>query len=315
MRFPFNSISKDREAVHSALEKWHLYSPTIVATPQSTRFLPPICIPELSSEIHRRVVRRHETFLLLLIISLSILFLAKYAVNIRATEITDAILLLLSGVIYVSFDTYFVQRNIKNLSERAMFLNFVCSRRNFFLMVFSVIMVLAGIAQIILQQELGGFDNLVTTYGAYFDAIDRGEWWRYLSGPFIHASLLHWAGNFIIGILSITLAGAFGRRTLVIQFVIITSLSVVAVQYSPLGIRSDSFVGLSGGIFGMFGWSFSYFFLRRKIFPQFIWVSIGLLMVVNIICSAVTSSHVSQTAHVVGLLIGLIFGFSKLSWP
>ena len=313
IRVPFKRVHCGQMNVDRALRKWHVYDPVVVATPDSTRFLPPICIPELSAAIHRNIVRRHEAFLLMLSLAF-ILVLGTYLAWPGNSKLMYALLLLGAGIAYVAFDTYFIQKKLENLADRAMLVHFIVSSDNFSLKAFVGAMAVSGIAQAYLQQAAGGLDELIIRYGAYFPAIEAGQWWRYLSGPFIHSGPLHWISNFVIGVLSIGLAGAFGRRTLLLQFIVIISLSVLAVQYSPFGVRSDAFVGLSGGIFGMFGWSVAYFFRLRNVFPRLAWVSIGLISMLNIACAAATSAHASQTAHVAGFLMGSVFGLCKFGW-
>lgn len=282
--------------------------------PSVNEISPPICIPQLTREIHRNIVRRHEAFLIMLSLAF-LLVLATYLAWPADAKLMRALLLLGAGIGYVGFDTYFVQKKLQNLAERAMLIHFIFTSDTSLLKAFVAIMVVSGIAQFLVQQHVGGLDELIISYGAYFTAIEAGQWWRYLSGPFIHANALHWLSNLVIGVFSIGIAGAFGRRTLLLQIIAISSFSVLAVMFSPFGVRSDAFAGLSGGIFGMFGWSVAYFFRLRDHFPRLMWVSIALISLLNFTCAAVTSANASQAAHVAGFLMGSAFGFLKFGWP
>jgi len=159
--------------------------------------------------------------------------------------------------------------------------------------------------------SLGGGGNMqrVLEEGSLYPAVvlQDGQWWRIVTGGFLHAGLLHIGVNMI----SLWSLGRFvewavgSTRMLVIYMVslIASGLGVVflSAPYVPT-------VGASGAIFGLFGALFAVGLKLGKPGMDLVKANTGILVLNLIITFAVPS--ISWQAHVAGLLAGFVLTYA-----
>jgi len=95
-------------------------------------------------------------------------------------------------------------------------------------------------------------DRSLIAHGAiYGPAVKAGEWWRIVTGAFLHGGLLHVSLNmfalFQVGTFLEMLVGP--RRMLLTYFLSMIGSGIAVVLFSP----DQPTVGASGAIFGIFG--------------------------------------------------------------
>ena len=139
-------------------------------------------------------------------------------------------------------------------------------------------------------------------------AVDRGEWWRLLAAPLLHANLAHLLINLAnLYVLTVLLVYFFGwlRMFLVFQA---SSLGGTVLSWA---IGTERSVGASGALFGMLGvlvvlgWKRRHslsiedgeFFRKTLAF----WGGLSLL-------SGFVIPMIDNSAHIGGLLVGLTMG-------
>ena len=135
-----------------------------------------------------------------------------------------------------------------------------------------------------------------------------GEHWRYFTGLFLHSGALHWASNtwalYQLGTLYETLFGS--KRFALIYFVSGFCASLASSLYGHVS------VGASGAIFGIFG-AFIFSVLRSPQYRHQPWVKglVGQIVFWIVVNLAIASQFkmVDNTAHVGGLIAGLLLGF------
>lgn len=269
IRPPWGRLFSGREKVLKAVKKWNSWDPLLLTTPESQFFLPPICVNSISDNVRRNLISSQLAFTILLGV-LAVGFGISYILTSFDERFLRAAVLVFSGLLYVGTDTYLIQRSKECLIERAMFVHWVFSRKNILVILFAVTMLLTGLGQFFLEKELGGFDNVVMAYGVYFKSVESGQWWRYLTGPFIHSGLLHWVNNLFMGIIAIGLAGTFGKKSLILYFITWMVASSICVKYFS---SADALVGISGGVFGLFGWAIAYAFKKEHCFQNILVVT------------------------------------------
>jgi rhomboid protease GluP len=149
----------------------------------------------------------------------------------------------------------------------------------------------------------------VLSLGALVPAlVAQGEVWRLLTSIFLHSGFAHLAMNMI----SLYFLGSFaeiyfGRA----RFFALYFISGIAggLAYLYFGSFTDSAVGASGAIFGLVGGVFGFairqgmFSLQNPIIGQLLF-----LTAINLFLGA-TIPNVSNTAHIGGLVGGLVFGW------
>ena len=155
------------------------------------------------------------------------------------------------------------------------------------------------LAMTITGQSATGAAGPVFENGATFGpSIASGEWYRLVSGAFLHAGFLHLGMNmFLLWLLGQVLEPALGKA----QFI---AVYVVSLLGGALGVMvldpASPTVGASGAVFGLMG-ALVVLQLRARQSP---WQSgIGTLVVLNLLITF-TIPGISVGGHVGGLLAG-----------
>lgn len=142
--------------------------------------------------------------------------------------------------------------------------------------------------------------------------VAEGEAWRLVTSAFLHSGITH----LVLNMLSLYFLGAFaevsfGRG----RFLALYLLSGIAggLAYLYVSLYTGNFgqpaVGASGAIFGLLGGVFGFairrgtFTMRNPIISQLL-----VLTAINLFLGA-TIPGVSNTAHIGGLVGGLVYGF------
>ncbi len=133
--------------------------------------------------------------------------------------------------------------------------------------------------------------------------VAAGEWWRLVTGGFLHAGVFHLGMNMLaLWILGSQLEPVLGRiRFLLLYFTSLFGGAFAVMLISP----TDPTVGASGAIFGLFGVAFV-FQRSRGIDP---WRSgVAGLIVVNLLFTFAVPG-ISIGGHIGGLLGGALAAF------
>lgn len=157
---------------------------------------------------------------------------------------------------------------------------------------------------------LGSEANLpsIAVAGVVIEAIRaNGEYWRLLSGAYLHDGLLHFGFN-IIGILALgRFLEAYAHRAYVPLVFLLTSLAASTASF--LAHQADASVGASGGVLGLFGFLAMMARIRRdKLPPGFgraILADIAVIAMIGIL----GAGFVDNAAHGGGFVAGAALGW------
>ena len=152
-------------------------------------------------------------------------------------------------------------------------------------------------------------DSLIVRGAVIPGLITEGELWRLVTAMFLHASWLHWAVNswalYQLGMLYEAMFGS--KRFALIYF----ASGIVASIASSMNIDTAS-VGASGAIFGVLG-AFIFSIRRSPQWRNEPWTKglLGQLMFFAVLNLYIGFSvpFIDNTAHIGGLVTGLILGF------
>ena len=174
----------------------------------------------------------------------------------------------------------------------------------------SIIIILNTIYLIVILTTGGfGVSNLFDLGAIYKAAvIDDQEWWRIITAGFMHGGLLHFLGNMVIGVL--TLSSALERMigSKKFSFIYFGSLVLSGLVVVFFGSSNAVTIGASGAIFGVLGsLLFITFYRRDMVTPQDI-LSIRSLIFINIVFTFL-SSGISISGHVGGIVVGFLLSF------
>lgn len=153
---------------------------------------------------------------------------------------------------------------------------------------------------------------LLAQFGAIVPGLlERGEYWRLVAAMFLHANIPHWLVNswalYQLGTLFEAMFGS--ARFATVYFV----TGIVASIASSLRIAEGGLsVGASGAIFGILG----AFIVALRRSPQWrnepwargLRTQLIFWAIVNIVFG-LSVPFIDNTAHIAGLVAGLIFGF------
>jgi membrane associated rhomboid family serine protease len=170
------------------------------------------------------------------------------------------------------------------------------------LVAINVLLFLVEMAQGVMVRGVGG-SQLVDDGAIYGPAIADGEWWRMITGGFLHAGLIHIAFNmYLLWILGGALERFAGSlRFLAIYFVALLWGSAGALLLSP----DSRTVGASGAVFGLMA---ALFLLERQKGIALLGGSVGALLAINLVFTFAFPG-VSIGGHIGGILGGVAAAF------
>jgi membrane associated rhomboid family serine protease len=145
--------------------------------------------------------------------------------------------------------------------------------------------------------------RLVLDGSVFGPAIADGEWWRLVTGGFLHASIIHIGFNmYLLWILG----GALERYAGAARFLAIYFASVLWGSVGALLLSPDSrTIGASGGVFGLMA---ALYLLERQRGVALLGSSVGMLLVLNLAITFVLPG-ISIGGHIGGILGGAAVGF------
>jgi rhomboid protease GluP len=149
----------------------------------------------------------------------------------------------------------------------------------------------------------------ILSLGALIPAlVAQGEAWRLITSAFLHSGFVHLALNMLsLYFLGSFAENSFGRSRFLALYFISGIASGIAYLY--FGAFNAPAVGASGAIFGLLGGVFGFairrgtFSTRNPVISQLL-----ILTALNLFLGA-TIPGVSNTAHIGGLVGGLVFGY------
>jgi membrane associated rhomboid family serine protease len=152
--------------------------------------------------------------------------------------------------------------------------------------------------------EVGG-SSAAVNFGLFGPFVAEGEWYRLVTGGFLHAGLIHIAFNmFALYFLGRLLEPSIGTT----RFLGVYVASLLGGAFGALLLTPDALtVGASGAIFGIFGATFV--IARGRGFDE-VARSIGVILLINLAISVGASSHISLGGHLGGLVAGVLCAFA-----
>lgn len=172
-----------------------------------------------------------------------------------------------------------------------------------------------GIYLLMFLSGLGFFylktDHLLTWGANYGPLIGEGEYWRILSSTFLHAGILHLAGN-MFGLIFL---GTFLEPLLgIVKFTFAYVLTGVMASLASLYWHDPGVgVGASGSIMGICGVFCSLLLLWGYLDDEFPGYKSTLLSICGVFISVnllmgIVDNSIDNAAHIGGLLSGLLLG-------
>ncbi|HEX7081880.1 MAG TPA: rhomboid family intramembrane serine protease [Gammaproteobacteria bacterium] len=294
-----------KREVDAAVAKWHPLDPLLIARPGGGRFLPVLEIPELRDPARRGLLRKQLWAIAVLAVLACVFAMSAYfgagAQPLRAAGMALAV------AAFAAADYHLVLKRLEALRERALFVLWITEKARVHVLGWSAVMIAAGALQLYGERK-AGHEALVLEYGTVFERIREGEIWRLVVGPFLHSGLDHWFMNFVMLVLGGAIAGPLLGAAVVGVFLAGSTagaLTVLALS-EPLGF--DAYLGVSAGIFALYGWCAGAAAREPHAFPMRFAVTAFAFAVLNVLIAWLGNPNSSNVGHCAGLLCGLVWG-------
>lgn len=298
-------VAKEIKKRDDFIRTWHPLNAVMVASDENSRFLLPSEHPWISDSIFHNYKRNQTIRLRLLAATMVGIFIVSQFL----TKIPDNHVFWMTSLFMMAslvFDSWQCGRKTEYVNQRAQ-IYFEAIRDGKKLCFFAFLSCsVIYTTQIYLQYRVGSFDNLVIMYGCKYSMILEHEYWRFFSGPFIHASFGHWSINSCLLIMLLALAYSQHKWATIILVLMALPISHVGAFLSHIVSNSDtdSIVGMSGGVYALLAFTTAYNFFQRRM-SSFA-ITLLLMTLTLAIGSKLLHPNVSNIAHLSGYLTGLI---------
>jgi membrane associated rhomboid family serine protease len=139
------------------------------------------------------------------------------------------------------------------------------------------------------------------------DVLQGHQWWRIITGAFLHGGLIHIGVNMLsLWFLGRFIEYALGSWRMLLVYMVSLVVSGLGVVYFSNPVTPT--LGASGAIFGLFGALFAIGFKLGKPGMDLVRSNIGILVLNLIITFSVPV--ISWQAHVAGLLAGFVLTYA-----
>ena len=149
----------------------------------------------------------------------------------------------------------------------------------------------------ILDQNL-----LIYNFGLQKDLVRLGEFYRLLTGAFIHVDIIHFLTNayslYIIGSMA---ESYYGKK----KFTLIYLLSIISASLLSISMNDSFSIGASGGIFGLLGCLLYFGYHYRVYFGNVLIRRIVPVIILNLFIGF-TIPGIDNFAHIGGLVGGFL---------
>ena len=166
-----------------------------------------------------------------------------------------------------------------------------------------VTFILLGIISIIYLFSLfGNSDMLVFNFGVNKLLVRYGQYYRLLTGAFIHVDLIHFLSNaYALYVIGNMVEGYYGKK----KFLLIYFISALTGSLLSISMFDGISIGASGAIFGLLGSLLYFGYHYRVYFGNVLLQRIIPVIILNLFIGFM-SSTIDNFAHIGGLIGGFL---------
>jgi len=153
---------------------------------------------------------------------------------------------------------------------------------------------------------LSSDQSLINAGAMYGPAMAGGQWWRIVTGSFLHGGFLHILFNMValwqVGMFT---EQVFGSNRMLLLY----AISMFGGGYAIYQFNfNDVTVGASGAIFGIFGSLTAGGIMLGERGRSLVTSNVGII-ILNLLIGFMAPTHISNAGHIGGLVCGFIAGF------
>lgn len=295
------------QAVKSAAARWQPLAPLLVAVPGATMFQPVLETREFRDIAWKSALQKQRWSLLICTAWMIISFL--FSLFGSDNDLWRMGLTLGLVMVFVYLDYALVTRRIDALRERSALIVWLHQKARTETPLWITLALLFGSGQLLLQKAFGGFNPMMLSIGLVYKFVHQGQWWRYITGPFLHVSLAHWMTNTIFLVAIGSISSAFSRRNAILIFLLGSIIGGIASASPWEWAPGNAFAGVSAGIFALLGWSGAAAFRRPARFPMHFGMTMTAFGILNLAMAWLLLPAASTVAHAAGWTIGIVWGY------
>lgn len=298
----------------ASARNWTYLSASLYTSPSTTRFLPAILVPELEPQCRKKLVFSHKLLVYVGIYALVLFFVLFSGLFLKAPSRYSLITLVLIMLVFFIVEHRLVQKYPQTIIERALYFGWLKSNIGLLTKIVLSSLVLSGLIQVVYQYFGSGSFQIIRDFGTLFSEVDKGEYWRFITGPFFHASLFHWLGNFF-GLLMILPLLRWVALKPALLLCMTTAIASHVLTYAALKLgyldRLDGFTGISAVVFLGMGYLCSNTLKFQSYYPFKFYLTIWFVTLLSLLMPEVFSTRDKGglVAHMTGLILGLVSGF------
>ncbi|MCH7741251.1 MAG: rhomboid family intramembrane serine protease [Proteobacteria bacterium] len=189
-----------------------------------------------------------------------------------------------------------------------MFYGWLYLRGNNYLVAAIFLFFTVGLLQLGLIKAMGSNDLVLERFGLHYIRVtEDGQWWRLVSGLFLHAKFVHWLSNMMIAAGLFMMCGPFLKtRRLIPVFLGCALGSFVTVYSAHLMslLDTDGLIGLSGGLGGVLGWFVVSNYRCCEIYPRQFYLTSLYFASIALLVLPMFISFTTFLCHLSGLVLG-----------
>jgi membrane associated rhomboid family serine protease len=298
-------VGKTFEEIERYAKIWSPASTVLIGSPGALHYLPPIFVVDIAKDALWSARKGSRNAVVVAALML-LIFGAASLVSARASS---AALVALFLVVALWVDYRCLNSKLENIQERSLFIWHMRAPRK--ARVFALVCLFLGLAMGFIQcysiQFRGGMEASFKLYGLEFELFESGEYWRILTGSFLHYSFAHYLVNFVLLLISASLAFSLIKWWSFLIFFIFSTFAAFT-QWALGGNDLPSFGGISGGVYGLLGFVVACGVVRPILLPAGLAVLVANSSVLGIAGAWLMSAHAANAAHLGGLAVGALGG-------
>jgi membrane associated rhomboid family serine protease len=298
---------------------WH--SIQLVWTPERSQLLPPQEFDSLSPACrHRQITAtaRNFSFLLIIFLVVETLLLASLFKSPDGPGRVIVILGLLAMFGFLAEGAFsywrtrtYTSRFVADLAENVRFHSWLSLQKKTWMYALPMALIVVWIAQRLVD---AGADEAISpslhTAALMKAGVRDGEWWRLLTAPFLHLSLIHLLGNAGMLMLLSRILEPVAVRGLV---PVLTTAGFVIGGLFSVAFEPNNSAGASGAVLAMLGFLVVFNWVNRHVLPRafvrWLPIAIGIQFTLDFFLA----DRIDTSAHLGGFIAGVLIAFLSRS--
>lgn len=298
--------TSDPSKIDNLIANWNIFKPLLVSEPNSKYFQPIMQIKKFKFQVQKSLKRKY--FFILFMTFITGLIFLYWNIQDPSVKKTNIVITCFASSTYFLIDYLINIKNVNNLKEISEFFTWVNFKGVKYFKFWLLITSAMGVFQLLLYLAFGEFDIVFYKVGAMYTFLDTGEYWRLLTGPYLHSSITHWLINSLTLTLIAPIICSLRNSNCVTIFVIgNTSGAIGAFLINLLNFSdADAFAGVSGGIYAFMGAIIYCAFSTKNAFPKHFYLYFITFILFNFILGYLLAPKISLTSHFFGLIAGYL---------